>query len=246
MTTVVVLFFSLFCASQSNNTSTKTFTVNDVSFKMVALSGGTFTMGATSEQGNDAWDDEKPTHIVSLADFYIGQTEVTQALWQAVMEDNPSWEIGDLQRPVERVSWDDCQVFINKLNELTGQHFRLPTESEWEFAARGGNISGGYKYAGSDECDLVAWYGLNTRTHPVATKAPNELGIYDMSGNVWEWCQSDYTAYGMNDVTSGTNKYRVFRGGSTWFCESWKCRVSFRNFASANYRYCDLGLRLAM
>lgn len=248
MTTVIVLFFSLFCASQSNsnNTSTKTFTVNGVSFKMVAVSGGSFTMGATSEQGDDAWDDEKPTHKETLTDFYIGQTEVTQALWKAVMGDNPAWELGDLQHPVERVSWDDCQLFIKRLNELTDQHFRLPTETEWEFAARGGNASRGYKYAGSDECHLVAWYGLNARTHPVATKAPNELGLYDMSGNVWEWCQSDYVVYGLNNATSSANMFRVFRGGSAWFSQSWRCRVSFRNFAYASFRYCDLGLRLAM
>ncbi|MBQ0015371.1 MAG: formylglycine-generating enzyme family protein, partial [Bacteroidales bacterium] len=150
---------------------------------MVEVSGGTFKMGATSEQGSDAWNDEKPVHNVTLSSYYIGLTEVTQELWQAVMGSNPSYFKG-LYRPVENVSWDDCQTFISRLNSLTGKNFRLPTEAEWEFAARGGTKSRGYKYSGSNTLDDVAWHVGNSgdKTHDVGTKAPNELGIYDMSG----------------------------------------------------------------
>ena len=139
----------------------ETYTVNGVSFKMVGVEGGTFTMGATAEQGSDAYSNEKPAHEVTLSSFSIGETEVTQALWQAVMGSNPSYFTGDLNRPVERVSWNDCQTFITKLNEMTGKTFRLPTEAEWEYAARGGNLSQGYKYAGSNDVNEVAWYWDN-------------------------------------------------------------------------------------
>ena len=157
----------------------KTYTVNGVSFTMIGVEGGTFTMGATSEQGSDAYDDEKPTHQVTLNSYYIGETEVTQALWQAVMGSNPSYFTGNLQRPVEEVSWGDCQTFIKRLNKLTGENFRLPTEAEWEYAARGGKESKGYKYSGSNTIGDVAWYGDNSssKTHAVKTKQPNELGI---------------------------------------------------------------------
>lgn len=172
-------------ASYSNGT----LTVNGIKYNMVWVDGGTFRMGATSEQGSDADSDadsdEKPVHSVTLSSYYIGKTEVTQALWKAVMGSNPSYFEGD-DLPVEQVSWDDCQEFIRKLNSLTGQNFRLPTEAEWEFACRGGNNSRGYKYSGSNYIDNVAWNWDNSgkKTHPVATKSPNELGIYDMSGNV--------------------------------------------------------------
>lgn len=160
------------------------FTVRGVSFEMVRVEGGTFRMGATSEQGSDVWDNEKPVHSVTLSGYYIGKTEVTQALWKAVMGINPSRFKGDYL-PVENVSWDDCQEFIRKLNSMTGQNFRLPTEAEWEFACRGGNNSRGYKYSGSNNLGSVAWYDGNSgnKTHPVGTKAPNELGIYEMCGS---------------------------------------------------------------
>ena len=155
---------------------------------MVYVQGGTFMMGATSEQGSDAYDNEKPAHQVTLSSFSIGRYEVTQEEWQAVMGSNPSWFKGP-KRPVENVSWDDCQAFIKKLNEMTGKQFRLPTEAEWEFASRGGIKSQGYKYSGSNNLNSVAWYADNSgnTTHDVGQESPNELGIYDMSGNVWEW-----------------------------------------------------------
>ena len=250
----------------TSNGSTRTFTVNGVSFTMVGVAGGTFTMGATAEQGSDAEDDEKPTHSVTLSDYWIGQTEVTQELWQAVMGSNPSKFKGD-SRPVECVSWEDCQKFISQLNRLTGQRFRLPTEAEWEYAARGGRNSRGYKYAGSNDLDAVAWYWKNSgdtrlsgewdwariqnnycRTHPVGMKAPNELGLYDMSGNVWEWCADWYGSYTSSSQTNPTGptlgSLRVFRGG--WSGLAGDCRVSFRGKPAPTYRYLYLGLRLGL
>lgn len=226
-----------------------TFTVNGVQFTMVEVGGGTFTMGATSEQGSDAWDEEKPAHEVTLSDYYIGQTEVTQALWEAVMGSNPSDSKGG-NLPVERVSWDDCQVFIQKLNQLTGKQFRLPTEAEWEYAARGGRKSRGYKYAGGNNIDSVAWCDGNSgnETHPVATKQANELGIYDMSGNVLEWCSDwcgDYTSSSQSDPQgSSSGSFRVIRGGCCYnFARN--CRVSYRISNTLDYRCGYLGLRLS-
>ena len=227
----------------------KTFYANGVSFEMVEVSGGTFRMGATSEQGIDAYSDEKPVHSVTLSGYYIGKTEVTQALWKAVMGSNPSCFKGD-NLPVEYVSWDDCQEFIRKLNSLTGQNFRLPTEAEWEFACRGGNNSRGYKYSGSNYIDNVAWYdGISgDKTHPVATKLPNELGIYDMSGNVWEWCADWYGDYSSGAQTNPKGpyggSYRVGRGGS-WDIGAWFCRSSYCNGRNPAIRFSDLGVRLA-
>lgn len=230
----------------------KTFKVGNVSFTMKPVTGGTFTMGATSELGSDAYFDEKPTHLVTLSDYHIGETEVTQELWQAVMGKNPSFfKVGVSDLPVENVSWDDCQEFITKLNAMTGQKFRLPTEAEWEYAARGGNKSKGYKYSGSNNIDDVAWYTDNSsnNTHAVKTKQPNELGIYDMSGNVWEWCNDWYGSYNSNaqvnpaGPTSGS--FRVIRGGS-WLSNARICRVSNRDSDTPDDRIIYLGLRLAM
>ena len=226
------------------------FTVNGVSFEMVRVEGGTFRMGATSEQEDEADSIEKPVHSVTLSSYYIGKTEVTQALWQAVMGSNPSnFKGADL--PVEFVTWDECQEFIQKLNSLTGSNFRLPTEAEWEFACRGGNNSRGYKYSGSNKLGSVAWYNGNSggKTHPVATKAPNELGIYDMCGNVWEWCSdryADYTSYSQTDPTGSlSGVYRVFRGGS-WYYNARYCRSSYRNYGGSCFHGEYLGLRLAL
>ncbi len=232
--------------------------VNGVSFVMVPVEGGTFMMGATAEQGSDGSAREKPVHQVTVSSYSIGQTEVTQALWLAVMGTNSSYFSGS-QNPVESVSWEECQEFIATLNALTGMNFRLPTEAEWEFAARGGNLSQGYKYAGSDDLASVGWYSGNDSweakgsgahgTHAVATRMPNELELYDMSGNVHEWCQDwygDYTTDEQVDPTgpaSGTS--RVYRGGS-WYFDEWFSRVSFRNSVSPGYRSHGIGLRLAL
>ncbi len=229
-----------------------TYYVNGVSFNMVRVKGGTFTMGATAEQGGDADSVEKPAHQVTLSSFMMGQTEVTQELWQAVMGSNPSrWKGPKL--PVEQVSWDDCQEFVKKLNALTGQHFRLPTEAEWEYAARGGSKSQGYKYSGSNNLGDVAWYDDNSgrTTHDVATKQPNELGIYDMSGNVWEWCQDWYgenyysSSPSSNPQGPSSGSRRVCRGGS-WYSGAGDCRVAYRNRSCADGRGLNLGLRLAL
>ncbi len=228
----------------------KTFHANGVSFEMVEVRGATFRMGATSEQGSDAWDDEKPVHSVTLSGYYIGKTEVTQALWKAVMGSNPSRFKGD-NMPVECVSWDDCQEFIRKLNSLTSQNFRLPTEAEWEFACRGGNNSRGYKYSGSNYIDNVAWYdGISgDKTHPVATKLPNELGIYDMTGNVWEWCSDWNGKYSSGAQTNPKGPYdgsnRVVRGGS-WYSNARFCRSSGRSFDGPGDLRVFLGLRLSL
>ena len=239
-------------SAPSVNTSPRTaetITVKGVSFKMIRVEGGTFTMGATSEQGSDAFNDEKPAHQVTVSTFSIGETEVTQELWQAVMGSNPS-EFKGPRRPVEEVSWEDCQNFIRELNSLTGRRFRLPTEAEWEYAARGGNKSNGHKYAGSSAIDNVAWYDENSGgTHDVATKRANELGLYDMSGNVCEWCQDWYGSYSSGSQTNPTGassgSYRVFRGGS-WHSSAGYCRVSIRSSSTPSFRDYFLGLRLAL
>ena len=230
----------------------KTYTVNGVTFKMVAVAGGTFTMGATSEQGSDYDSDERPIHQVTLSDFSIGETEVTEGLWTAVMGSNPSANKKGDNYPVECVTWNDCQTFISKLNSLTGETFRLPTEAEWEFAARGGNRSQGYTYAGGNTVGEVAWYPDNAGSakHPVGGKAANELGLKDMSGNVFEWVsdvKGDYpgTAVtnptGPGTVTDATR--RVQRGGS-WNYGVKFCRTTARAFAPATSAYNDCGLRL--
>ena len=228
------------------------FTVNGVTFKMMPVEGGTFTMGGTEEQGSEAQSSEKPAHEVTLSSYSIGQTEVTQELWVAVMGNNPSIFNDNLQRPVEQVSWNDCQEFIAELNRLTGKHFRLPSEAEWEFAARGGNSSKHYKYSGSNNVDEVAWYSGNRPTYgtqPVATKKANELGLYDMSGNVYEWCQDWYGSYSSASQTNPTGpssgSYRVLRGGC-WNDDARICRVSYRYGGDPAYRGSHNGLRLAL
>ena len=227
------------------------FKVKDVAFEMIPVEGGTFQMGATSEQGNAASSDEVPVHSVTLSEYYIGKTEVTQAMWKAVMGKNPSHFKGD-SLPVESVSWEDCQVFIEKLNKVTGANFRLPTEAEWEYAARGGNKSQGYKYSGSNTVGDVAWYYYNSgsKTHAVGTKQANELGIYDMSGNVWEWCSDWYSSsyYSSspqtNPIGPSTGSNRVNRGGS-WGGGARICRVAYRGLSNSDYRNDYLGFRLA-
>jgi formylglycine-generating enzyme required for sulfatase activity len=250
--------------------------------QFVSVSGGMFTMGCTAEQGGDCDDDEKPAHTVTLKDFSIGKYEVTQALWQAVMDENPSNFKGDGNLPVETVSWNDVQGFIQKLNEKTGKKYRLPTEAEWEYAARGGNKSKGYKFSGSQNIENAGWYvgnsgdtpmdneemkqlllsekydeynrklrANNNKTKPVGTKQPNELGIYDMTGNVWEWV-SDWYGGNYYSSSSDTNptgpnsgSYRVHRGGS-WTNDAGYCRVSNRHADSPGNGDYSLGFRLAV
>ena len=234
------------------------FTVNGVQFKMIRVEGGTFTMGATNEQGTDAESNERPVHSVTLSTFFMGETEVTQELWQTVMGSNPS-AIEGPKKPVEQVTWNECQEFIIKLNQLTGKAFRLPTEAEWEFAARGGNKSELFKYAGSNLIDNVAWYRTNSLevgknspdygTHDVATKKANELGFYDMSGNVWEWCSDWFGSYSAsqqkNPTGAETGTHRVFRGGS-WGDVAKNCRVTDRGSNVPASMYNSLGFRLAL
>ena len=236
-------------ASLSGNTITIP-VKNGISIDMVRVEAGTFTMGATPEMEAPS-SDEKPTHQVTLTnDYYIGKYEVTQALWKAVMGNNPSYSKGS-NLPVEWVSWDNCQEFISKLNRMTGRTFRLPTEAEWEYAARGGKKSRIYQYSGSNNISDVAWYDGNSRnkTHPVGSKQANELGIYDMSGNVREWCQDWYGKYSSSFQTNPTGANsesdRVSRGGSFIF-NAWCCRSSCRSndwFGSRGY---DLGFRLVL
>ena len=232
--------------------------------EMVFVKGGTFTMGCTDEQGNDCDSDEKPTHQVTVSDYYICKYEVTQGLWKKVMGNNPSYfkNCGN-DCPVESVSWNDCQEFISKLNQLTGKRFRLPTEAEWEYAARGG-IKASYqtKYAGSNALGEVAWnidnsdvnysggYEENGRklgTHTVGTKKPNALGIYDMSGNVWEWCNDwygDYSSGGvMNPKGASTGSDRVIRGGR-WRRSGYDYRVSLRDNGYPSRSNSACGFRL--
>lgn len=236
---------------------TKTFTANGVSFTMMPVEGGEFTMGATSEQTGYA-SDELPTHRVTLSSYMIGETEVTQELWQAVMgykptSDGSQWSSSyglGAQFPAYYISWNDVQEFITKLNNITGETFRMPTEAEWEYAARGGNKSKGYLYSGSNTIGNVAWYADNSgsKTHAVKTKSPNELGLYDMSGNVWEWCSDWYGSYSSNAQTDPTGptsgSTRVARGGG-WSNRASYCRVAFRNNASPSFRYGHYGFRLA-
>lgn len=235
--------------SQKVGVSIMIYSINGVTFNMKKVKAGTFTMGATSEQGSDSFEDEKPAHQVTLThDYYIGETEVTQPLWIAVMGVNPSSYTGD-NMPVNNVSWDDCQEFIVKLNSLTGKNFRLPTEAEWEYAARGGNLSQGYKYSGSNNINDVAWYkdNSNSSTHPIKSKKPNELGLYDMNGNVSEICSDYYNLFSNvaqidpTHATSGSD--HLHRGGNYYF-NAQCCRISYRQNYNSEIKYKNVGLRL--
>ena len=238
---------------------TQTYTVNGVSFDMITMQGGTFTMGATEDQITYADNSEKPPHQVTLSTYQIGKTEVTQELWEAVTGKSLSqiarangWTLyGDgPDYPMYYITWDDCQEFITKLNELTGQQFRMPTEAEWEYAARGGNKSKGFTFSGSNNIADVAWYSENSsnRSCPVANKAPNELGIYDMSGNVWEWCSDWYGDYSdapqTNPTGPETGTEHVVRGGC-WGALVSGSHLSNRISYVPTFHSNSVGLRLA-
>lgn len=231
------------------------FYIGEVSFNMVLVRGGSFYMG-TPPQDHDAQENEYPVHHVALTDFWIGDTQVTQALWQAVMNNNPCYNKGD-KLPMCNISWNDCKAFIEELNSLqlirsSNLRFRLPTEAEWEFAARGGNSGkmNGFIYAGSNEINEVAWYKGNSEMicHPVAEKVPNYLGLYDMCGNVWEWCEDSYCEYSEIDVTNpiviNDTGFHISRGGSC-FNDACLCRVSSRRFDKFYKSFEDIGFRLA-
>ncbi|MBQ0080101.1 MAG: FAD-dependent oxidoreductase [Alistipes sp.] len=231
-----------------SNVETKTLTVNKVSFDIVKVEGGTFRMGAEDDDFR-AFNAERPCHDVELSSYYIGRTEVTQELWQSVMGYNPSMCIGD-KHPVERASWADIHEFLDRLSNATGLHFRLPTEAEWEFAARGGNLSRGYIYSGSNEFESVAWNvdtSLGT-THEVATKLPNELGLFDMSGNVWEWCEDFFGRYPSKfekNPKGYGHAYRVLRGGS-WCASQRSCRSTTRSYDGTEAKVFTNGFRFVV
>ncbi len=218
-------------------------TIPDI--EMITVQGGTFNMGST------VISNEQPVHSVTLNTFKIAKYEITQKLWEAVMGTNPSRFKGDENRPVEWVNFNDVQQFITKLNQLTGKNYRLPTEAEWEYAARGGNQSLGYTYAGSDDINAVTWYKNNSgsTTHPVGTKAPNELGIYDMSGNVCEWCNDWYSSTfyanspSINPSGPSSGSDRVLRGGS-WNDDNFTCRSARRYGVTPTNGYDNIGARL--
>ena len=215
---------------------------------MVFVQGGTFKMGS-----NLGGDDERPVHLVVLDDYFIGKYEVTQLQWRLIMDEdtNKCYFTGCDSCPVERVGWYNVMEYIEKLNKKTQMNYRLPTEAEWEYAARGGSLSKGYKYSGSNSDVSVAWkVGISMmRTHPVGRKKPNELGIYDMSGNVFEWCADWYSptwyefAPTNNPTGPASGSFRVMRGGS-WFYDYAGLRVTDRESANPSYRYGYVGFRL--
>lgn len=234
----------------SGNFDKQVVQVGSCSFTMLYVSGGTFQIGATPEQGLFAAFDEKPSKEVRVSGFFIGETLVTQALWKVVMGDNPSNFKGE-NLPVERVTWNECQEFVVQLNELTGINFRLPTETEWEYAARGGCKSLQKKYSGADDDakNEYMWWKENSQqhSHEVKTKLPNELGLYDMSGNVSEWCNdwyfSSYCGETLNPKGAKKGEVKVCRGGS-WSDSAMGCRVSKRFSMSPKCKSKLVGLRL--
>lgn len=226
--------------------------VDSVSFDMQRVDGGVFIMGGTSEQHREVIATDLPTHTVALDAYYIATTEVTQGLWQAVMKEwylSDEWHTPSL--PITDVNWYDCQEFIRRLDSITGLPFRLPTEAEWEFAARGGNKSKGYRFAGGDGVDSVSW-GLNNagfRTHSVGEKKANELGVYDMTGNVSEWCSDWYGRYYLgtepNPQGATEGEWKVVRGGSFDNCKD-NSHLSRREYYAPEQAMNYCGLRLAL
>ena len=252
-------------ACSSGETTEADFVEMQYDIEMVYVEGGTFMMGCTPEQEGDCDDREKPAYEVTLRDFYIGKYEVTQKQWREIMGTDLLLQLNTVigveaplsgkkdNYPMYYVSWEDALEFIERLNGEAGSSYRLPTEAEWEYAARGGNQSRGYKYSGSDNVGAVAWFSDNSKsmTHPVGTKEANELGIYDMSGNVNEWVSdwfgdySDKPQINPTGPESGKYPYRVFRGGG-WFNGAWYARASYRNAGGSRGRTGDVGFRLAL
>lgn len=239
---IAIIAFIIWLNPQPEST-TETFIVNGVSFNMVKVKGNTFTMGSSS---SDADSNEKPVVQRTLSDFYIGEYEVTQRLWDAVMHSNPSSAVGDYL-PVHNISWEDCQLFIQKLNQVSGRNFRLPTEAEWEYAAKYDPESETYqKYAGGSSPSSYAWYTDNSQNalHSVGTKSANALGLYDMSGNVIEWCQDIYTNYGSGNPDLGKDE-RVLRGGY-YGSSSSAVRTTSRGSCNYTVKQPAFGLRLCL
>jgi len=236
-------------------------TTHGLNMKMVYVEGGEFLMGATGEQGSDAGSDEYPVRRVRLDSYYIAECEVTQGQWEKVMGTSIRQQAYSDARlhgvgkdyPMYCVSWEEAQAFCLELSRITGRTYCLPTEAQWEYAARGGVKSGNdkTKYSGSYSVDAVAWYASNSGSiaHIVKTKKPNELGLYDMSGNVWEWCSDWYGSYNANELNNPTGassgSYRVLRGGS-WADYASSCRVSDRNYSSPDYRSDNYGFRVVV
>ena len=250
LTIIATILLPIYIYAQNIANEISNSVIQNLIDNMIHIEGGTFLMGGTAEQGSEPSDFEHPIHEVTLSSFSIGKYEVTQEEWEAIMGANPSRYSG-ARHPVEQVSYRDCYRFIRKLNKLTGLKFRLPTEAEWEFAARGGNQSNRYKYAGGNDITKVAWMSEDSSdgTHDVGLKEPNELGLFDMSGNVWEWCSDMFGGYSeatqTNPKGAGRSSFYVFRGGS-WANESWYCRVSVRYGNLPRIRSVNLGLRLAL
>jgi formylglycine-generating enzyme required for sulfatase activity len=226
--------------------------LNDLSFLMIPIEGGTFDMG---DEVGDLWEACSPVHTVQVSSFYLAQYPLTQALWESVMEKKwPHLAFKGGKRPMERVSWDDAREFLERLKTKTGYTFRLPSEAEWEYAARGGRFALGCRYAGSDRLKEVAWYDDNShnQTKPIGRKMPNELGLYDMSGNVWEWCADDWHSNYEDApldraawINAKRGSYRVCRGGS-WVNFARSCRSAYRDYWLPGRRLNSLGFRLAL
>jgi formylglycine-generating enzyme required for sulfatase activity len=220
--------------------------------EMIFVQGGSFLMGSKYGSFSRAQRDESPVHSVTLSSFYLGKFEVTQAQWRAVMVNDPSDFSGCDNCPVENISWEDAQEYLQKLNALTAKNYRLPTEAEWEYAAKGGKASRGYTYSGSNDFWAVAWNFQNSgdKIHVVGTKQSNELGFCDMSGNVWEWCSDWYGEYSgsslINPTGASSGEYRVLRGGSAYNQDVSMYRTSFRLANNPNTRLGDRGIRLVL
>lgn len=242
--------FLFFCLNLNAQVMAKQEIAQYLEAQMVRVDGGTFSMGCAWSEGQNCEDDERPIQKVTLNGFAISKVEVTQRLWQSVMDNNPSYFPTCPECPVEQISFEDVQQFLGRLNHLTGKTYRLPTEAEWEFASRGGTKSTGHKFSGSADANQVGWFWDNSSnsTHPVARKTPNELGLFDMSGNVWEWCQDWYGTYTSKPVDNptgpGFGTYRVIRGGA-WNYHQGGCRNSCRYSFFPDKQGMSLGFRLA-